>query len=97
MTSLRGLICALNSNTNGCKQAAHKGYGSCYKEESFLMLTYLRTHLNYLKYPKRARSLCVLSNRDPYPYSGLMVHGKKAIENTNWEDDGDNLSLSFSW
>jgi len=34
---------------------------------------------------------------DKIPYNGLMLHGKNAIEDTNWEAEGDNLSLSFSW
>lgn len=34
---------------------------------------------------------------ESYPYNGLMLHGKKATEKTNWEADGDNWSLSFSW
>ena len=34
---------------------------------------------------------------DTYPYNGLMLHGKNAIENTNWEAEGDNLRLSLSW
>lgn len=26
-----------------------------------------------------------------------MLHGKNATEVTNWEAEGDSLSLSFSW
>lgn len=33
----------------------------------------------------------------PYPYNGLMLHGKNATEITNWEAEGDNLRLSLSW
>jgi hypothetical protein len=35
--------------------------------------------------------------KDTYPYNGLMLHGKNATEDTNWEAEGDNLSPSFSW
>lgn len=36
-------------------------------------------------------------SNDPYPYNGLMLHGKNATENTNWEAEGDKLRLSLSW
>jgi hypothetical protein len=26
---------------------------------------------------------------DSYPYNGLMLQGKNATENTNWEAEGD--------
>lgn len=35
--------------------------------------------------------------QSPYPYNGFMLHGKNATEKTNWEAEGDNLSLSLSW
>lgn len=34
---------------------------------------------------------------DDYPYIGFMLQGKNAIEVTNCEAEGDNLSLSFNW
>lgn len=36
-------------------------------------------------------------HNDAYPYIGFMLHGKNDTENTNWEAEGDNLSLSFNW
>jgi hypothetical protein len=32
-----------------------------------------------------------------YPYIGLILHGKNATENTNWEAEGDKLRLSLRW
>lgn len=34
---------------------------------------------------------------DNIPYNGFMLQGKNAIDMTNCEAEGDNLSLSFSW
>ena len=41
--------------------------------------------------------LKTLRHEESYPYNGLMLHGKKATEKTNWEADGDSWSLSLSW
>lgn len=35
-------------------------------------------------------------NLDPYPYNGLILQGKNAIEVTNWDAEGDSFNLSLS-